>query len=78
MLALIDEFQRVGEIQRISAQGMARNLPVEDFAGDVRIVGRNLAPALFTRIRGYPDETDKFIAERFKLVNLHDFPADRT
>ena len=51
MLAFIDEVQRIGKIQRIGAQRMAGNLAVENIAGDIGIVGRNLAPALCAGFR---------------------------
>ena len=46
MFAFADQVQRVGEVERIGAQRMAGDLAVEDLAGDVGVVGRDLAPAL--------------------------------
>ena len=70
VFALVDEGQRIGVVERICAQRMARHLAVEDLAGDVGIVGRDLAPALVTGIGGDADEADEFVAEGFKLADL--------
>ena len=74
MFALVDAEQGIGEVQRTRAQRMPGHLAVEDLASDVRVVGRDLTPALVARIGRHPDETDKFVAECLKSLNFHVFP----
>ena len=51
MLALVDGLQNLRQVDRaLCAQRIARDLAVEDLAGDVGVIGRHLAPALIAGI----------------------------
>ena len=71
VFSLADQVQRIGEIQRLGAKGMAGNLAVKNLAGDVGVVGGNLAPALRAGFRRRPYEAHEFIAESFEFGNFH-------
>ena len=61
----------LAEVERVPAERVRRHLAVEDLAGDVGIVGRDLPPALVARIGGHPHEADIAVGEGLELGDLH-------
>ena len=74
MFAFIDPEQRIGEIHSIGAQRMTGHLAVEDFASNIGVISRNLAPAFIARISRDADEADELAAKRFELADFHGEP----
>ena len=71
VLALADQLQRIGKVQRIGAQCMRGDLAVEDLAGNVGIIGGDLSPALMAAVGRYPDKADEFVAKGFEPADFH-------
>lgn len=71
MFAFRDQAHQGIDIYRIRPQGPTRDLTVEDFAGNIGIVRRNLALALLAFIRRHAHKTHSLIAEGFQALYLH-------
>ena len=71
VLALRNEVDQARDVERVLAERPGRDLPVQDRAGDVGVVGRDLAPALRAVVGGDADEADELVAEGLDAADLH-------
>ena len=75
VLLLLDAVDERVDGEGIGAEGIGRDLPVEDLGGDVGVVGRELAPTLGAVLGGDADEADEAVAEGLQALDPHRRPA---
>lgn len=85
MFLLLDALQQRCGRRRILPQRPRRDLPVQDLAGNVGVVSRDLTPALRTILHRRTHKADEFIREALKARDPHggsiednDVTQDRT
>ena len=61
MLALGDAVDQRVDVERVRPQGVGRDLTVQHGGRDVRVVGRDLPPALGAVVGADPDDADEFV-----------------
>ena len=71
MFTLGHKIQQIIKVGCIPAQHPARYLPVKNHAGDIAVIGRNLAPARAAIFGGYPDKADILITECLDGFQFH-------
>jgi len=75
MLAFGNQRDKRINVARVGTEAPFGDLPVENVAGDVRVIGRNLTPALASVISGDPHKPDKLVAESLKTFDFHASPV---
>ena len=71
MLAFDDDIGQFADSGDIRAERPRRHLAVQDQGGDVRIIGRDLTPALPAAFIGNPDEADEFRTKSLDTLDFH-------
>lgn len=71
VLAVTHRVEHGVDIAAIHAQGIRRDLSVQNVRCDVRVIRRDLTPALRSVFGGRTHETDILVGKGFKLDEFH-------
>ena len=71
MFALLDGVEQGADVVGVPSERPGRHLPMQHQGGDIRVIGRDLAPALRAILLGDAHEAHERVAERFDALDLH-------